>query len=290
MEQKLDKIDHVIAHTKAGVDEMNLQKRREKIDVWLSAADHSINQKRAREGRQEGSGQWFIKGASFSTWQTEPASFLWLNGIPGCGKTVLSSTIIDCLQQDAADPGSSHILLYFYFDFTDTRKQSLENIIRSLISQLYYERPQTQKHVDSHWSLCKDGKTQPSTQDLAIIFEKMMEDTGDIWIVLDAIDECNTRDRNPGPGLLTWLRDLHFRQKGLHLLVTSRPEDDIRSLISSFAKEECIIRLQEALIAEDIHKFIHEQVANGEEFQRWHGHPEVQEEIERTLREKSNGM
>lgn len=272
---------------------MHLQHRKEKIDNWLNATDHYSNQQRACEGRQKGSGQWFLRSTSFSIWRTEPGSFLWLNGIPGCGKTVLSSTIIDHLQQlqqDASDPKKSHILLYFYFDFTDTRKQSLENAVRSLISQLYYERPQTQKHVDLLWSSCKDGRTQPSTQDLTSTFGKMIEDTGDIWIILDALDECSTRDKHPGPGLLIWLRDLYFRQKGLHLLVTSRPEEDVRSVISSFAKEAFIIRLQEDLIADDMFNFIHEQVANGEDFQRWHDHPEVQEEIESTLREKSNGM
>lgn len=206
---------------------------------------------------------------------------------------MLSSTIIDHLrqlQQDASGPRNSHILLYFYFDFTDSRKQSLESAIRSLISQLYYEQPQSKKHLDLLWLLRKDGRQQPSTQDLTSTFQKILEDAGDIWIILDALDKCKIRDGQPLPGLLNWLENLHLGQPNVRLLVTSRPEDDIRLKISDFAKKECSIYLGSDLIAEDINNFIHEQVKGGRDFHRWHKHPNIQKEIEYTLREKSNGM
>jgi DNA replication protein DnaC len=58
---------------------------------------------------------------------------LWIYGIPGCGKTILSSAIIENLRASLG----SQFVLYFYFDFNNTAKQSLQNMIRSLISQLY---------------------------------------------------------------------------------------------------------------------------------------------------------
>ncbi|KAG9230959.1 hypothetical protein BJ875DRAFT_339163, partial [Amylocarpus encephaloides] len=56
-------------------------------------------------------------------------------GIPGCGKTILSSTVTeDILNTYANDPGI--VVAYFYFDFTDKEKQKSELMVRSLISQL----------------------------------------------------------------------------------------------------------------------------------------------------------
>lgn len=87
------------------------------------------------------------------------------------------------------------------------------------------------------------------------------------WIVLDALDECKTRGGNPAPGLLTWLEHLHLRQKSLDLLVTSRPEDDVRSAVSGFAGQECILILEKELISGDINNVIHEQVRGERDFQ-----------------------
>jgi len=47
-------------------------------------------------------------------------SHLWLSGISGCGKFVLSSTIVADIQTICArDP--DRILAYFYFDFNDAK-------------------------------------------------------------------------------------------------------------------------------------------------------------------------
>lgn len=231
------------------------------IDAWLSPPDHLFSQQKARIGRQEGSGQWFIRETIFTTWKTEPPSFLWLSGGPGCGKTVLSSTIIDHLQQHASDFVNPNILLYFYFTFSDLHQRSLESAIRSLVSQLYREQPQSQNRLDMLWSTCKDGTVQPSAQDLFSTFENMLQDAGETWLILDALDECGSQDGRSVPELLTWLQDLHSHQTNLHLLVTSRPDEVINSAISSFAGTECIFNLDGDVMVEGLRSFVHENHA-----------------------------
>lgn len=291
VDMKIDNIKSIADDTKAGIDKIHLLKRHDEIDAWLSPADHSTNLQRARAKRQQGSGQWFLKSPQFSTWKRDPSSFLWLNGIPGCGKTVLSSTIIEHLlglQEDSADPSNSYLLLYFYFDFTETKKESLENAIQSLISQVYYERPLSQKHLDKLWSSCKGGRHQPSIQDLSSTFTEMLQDSGNVWVILDALDECKARDTDLR--LLGWLENLHLNQENVRLLVTSRPESDIKTGIERFAKKDWVIDLKKTVIEEDIFNYIHQQVMHHNDFHRWRKHPEVQKQIEDVLREKSNGM
>ena len=162
----------------------------------------------------------------FAKWKKRQNSFLWLYGIPGCGKTILSSTIIEDLEKTL----QRQSLLYFYFDFSDTDKQTLESMVRSLISQLYSKCRGASKELDSLFSSCEDGRRQPSCESLCKAFLHMIEQVKEVWIVLDALDECRTRKGPPTEGLLSWMRDLlSSEQRNVHLLVTSRPEQDIKS-------------------------------------------------------------
>ncbi len=59
------------------------------IKSWLKAPDPMINFNAACEKRHSKTGSWLIESPEFANWYSEPASFLWLNGFAGCGKTVL---------------------------------------------------------------------------------------------------------------------------------------------------------------------------------------------------------
>lgn len=89
---------------------------------------------------------------------------MWLNGIPGCGKTVLSSSIIEDLQKSSSDALSA--ILYFYFDFNDIRKQTIDNALRSLVWQAATYTRHLSKDLKQLYVSCGEGKDQPSTQSL----------------------------------------------------------------------------------------------------------------------------
>ncbi|KAM0802159.1 ankyrin repeat-containing domain protein, partial [Usnea florida] len=106
-----------------------------KIVDWLAAPDPSTNYNRALKDRNPKTGSWFIEGSAYIGWKTTPGSFLWLYGTPGCGKTILSSTILQNVLEECEAKTASAVL-YFYFDFNDAEKERHEKMIRSLISQL----------------------------------------------------------------------------------------------------------------------------------------------------------
>lgn len=64
--------------------------RSDKIFRWLSSTDPTINQNAAWESHEPQTGKWFIGGKEYLHWKETPRSFLWIHGIAGCGKTVLS--------------------------------------------------------------------------------------------------------------------------------------------------------------------------------------------------------
>jgi Cdc6-like AAA superfamily ATPase len=268
--------------------DVKLTQRQEKIRSWLSAPDPSTNFNKASKQRQKGTGLWFLQSSIFKKWQTDHHTFLWLYGIPGCGKTILSSTIIEHLKHTYPE----RLLLYFYFDFTDSGKQTLEDVVRSLISQLYRRRRDTQTSLDSLFSSHENGQRQPSCESLCKVFLQMVNQANDVYVVLDALDECKTRKGSPSEGILLWLKTLvQLDQRNVHLLVTSRPEHDIKTVLSTVAKSgDNIIPIQSDLVNDDIRSYVHTRVREDNGLKRWRSRQEVFEEIETQLMEKANGM
>lgn len=271
------------------IQEIAHNNRRDKVDQWLSPSDPSSNYNKALSARYQDSGRWFLQSDSYSTWKTEPSSFLWLHGIPGCGKTVLSSTIIEDLKRSKTETNYQPIL-YFYFDFTDINKQSLDNAIRSLISQLYKEKENVRKRLDILYSSSDDGRQQPTIESLCALFQSMVQEAGEVWVVLDALDECQKRNDYPAGGLLAWIESLRDSHMNIHLLITSRPEQDIEEAIAKIAWKEEIIPLQSDLIQDDIRRYIEERVRHSNGLSRWHKRLDIQRNIKDTLIEKANGM
>ncbi|RYP81096.1 hypothetical protein DL769_002152 [Monosporascus sp. CRB-8-3] len=240
-----DNIRHIIS-----------DKRSDDMHRWLSPSNPSANYTRALHLRHKDSGRWLLDSEN--------------------------SAIIEELHRTSSH---SQTLLYFYFDFSDTAKQSLENMARSLLCQLYYQTPGVQNLLDSLYSSNNNGKSQPRVDSLCSTLREMIDSADNVRIVLDALDECSTRKE-----LLDWIRSLHDMNSHMCLLTTSRPEQDIESKIRDWARAADIVPLQSGLVREDICQFIHARVHNDNALSRWQGKPTVQEEIESALRDKADGM
>ncbi|KAK2050877.1 hypothetical protein LY76DRAFT_529594, partial [Colletotrichum caudatum] len=99
----------------------------QKMKNWLLPPDTSVNSNKARESWQEGTRVWFLESAAFREWKEGCRRYLWLYGMPGSGKTVLSTTILDRLEQM-----NDRVTLDFFFDFSDADKQKPDDMCRSL--------------------------------------------------------------------------------------------------------------------------------------------------------------
>jgi hypothetical protein len=80
----------------------------------------------ARMVRHEGPGAWLLGNPVFQSWHSGTPRQLWLPGRPGCGKWVLSATVLDHLAN-----GNNGLVLCF-FDFRDTKRQTLDGMLRLL--------------------------------------------------------------------------------------------------------------------------------------------------------------
>ncbi len=250
----------------------------------MSPPDPSTNYIEALERRHVNTGLWFLQSSEYTSWKTERSSFLWLRGNAGCGKTILSSAIIEDLKKDQTPTKD---ILFFYFTFTDSNKQSLQDAVRSLAMQLCRNREGARKCLDSLFSECGRGAEQPTLTSLKSTFREMLKVAGDVYMVIDALDESG----NHRLDLLAWIRDDLLRDglDNVHVLVTSRSEKDIQSAIESEARTK-VVSLGSDRINKDIATYIRAQVEESPQLERWRRRPDVQNEIADALQKKADGV
>lgn len=104
----------------------------EKVHPPNSLNDHE----QAVEARQEhpGTGRWILGAGQLRQWMDPLATdvpVLWVNGIPGAGKTIIAALIIEEMKEiDAVT------VLYFYCKYSDGQKNSLTAALRSILAQM----------------------------------------------------------------------------------------------------------------------------------------------------------
>jgi Cdc6-like AAA superfamily ATPase len=229
-----------------------------------------------------GTGNWLLNNKSYRDWKDKPGS-IWLHGPPGSGKTVLTTLVInDCLGKLT---NASNTLLYFYFDFADSERLTQEAMLRSIIWQLASTDPAL-RSLASLYKSCSNGQRQPSRQQMHELFAQMADQRSDVFLVIDAIDECTDREQ-----LLWFIRYFTIGPKiNLHLCVSSRREKDIEERLQVIAGHNARIGLEKDLVNKDIQHYVRQRLDLDEGLGRWKRMPGIQKEIERTIVRQADGM
>lgn len=252
-----------------------------KIRDWLNAPDTTINHNAACAKRHTGTGIWFVNGRKFESWFADPNSFLWLNGFAGCGKSVLCSTAIQCVFRQKRHEQEVGIA-FFYFDFKDTAKQNDLGMLRALLLQLSGQVSEGDKDLEQLYKSYESG-SPPSTVLIAYL-QRMLQRFRHVYLLLDALDESpRYRERESILTIIQTMRDWNL--PGLHLLVTSRDEHDIRESFRTLWHND--IRMRNAEVDEDIASFVSSQLNSLPKFQRW---KDRHDEIQLFLTESAQGV
>ncbi|OXV06673.1 hypothetical protein Egran_05560, partial [Elaphomyces granulatus] len=287
---RVNELHAVLENTNVTVTRFSNEQKRRQIEEWLASPDHTTNYHTAAKQRHEETGLWFIKSSEFCQWKSGITPLLCLYGVPGCGKTVLSSTIIQDLEKDLSQL-PSHAFLYFYFDFRDPQKQTTEGMVCSLIGQLSWIREDCWKLLEDRFSSLTDKRRTPTGELLNLLLVTMIQQFENVWVVLDALDECSTKAGKRDKSLL-WLIShiLRAPDTNVHVLMTTRPEQGIISEIRSWNLDKLMMPIQSDLITGDIRMYVQASIRRGKLLERWGTQPDIQDEIEAKLMEKANGM
>ncbi|EXL40447.1 hypothetical protein FOCG_17068 [Fusarium oxysporum f. sp. radicis-lycopersici 26381] len=274
----LSSIESTGSETKHAVMSMASDHHFAKIERWLSPPDYSTNANLARERRHPGTGTWLLNSPVFQEWKLGIRQHLWLYGLAGCGKTILSTSILDHLLQI-----DTHTTLAFFFDFSDRRKQKLEDLLCSLAIQLYHTGNEAARRLDSLFTSHDDGRRQPDTNTLSACVDTMIQPAGKVFIIIDALDECTAREE-----LLQWLK--HLASRKAQLIVTGRPEVEFQSAIpQSFNQRNCV-QLDKNVINGDIRSYVEAALEQKPDFVDKKLSPSILKEIRDKIGYGADGM
>ncbi|KAL2826768.1 purine and uridine phosphorylase [Aspergillus pseudoustus] len=231
IEKLLSALDRKFEDLSNGIQNVRsqqLNQEHQAIVDWISPVDYGTQQSDNFGRRQPGTGQWLLDSAEYRTWiDSEGGTTLFCPGIPGAGKTILSSIIINDLGRRFFDRSKSVGVGYIYCNFRREHEQRITNLLATLLKQL--TRGQSQdcmpKCVRSlHDDHAKDG-TRPCIQEILETLQSVMKLYSRVFIVVDALDECQVVDGCRGK-LLSELFHIQA-QFPVNICITSRPLVDI---------------------------------------------------------------
>jgi hypothetical protein len=185
-------------------------------------------------------------------------------------------------------------MAYFYFDFRDTNKQGLRDLVCSLLTQLSAHSAPHCDILSNLYSAHDEGRSQPSDTDLVNYLKGMLAlpIQRPTYLIIDALDESPNTPGIPSPRerVLQFVRELvEICVPNLRICVTSRPEIDIRKVLEPLTSRRVSLHDQSGQ-KEDIADYVRSIVySNSEQIMgRWR--TEDKELVIKTLSEQANGM
>jgi hypothetical protein len=202
-------------------------------------------------------------------------------GKAGCGKTVLSSTVIEDMRLHCNTlPNVGHAV--FYFSFSDDHKQAFEDLLRSMAVQLGWKEPGL-----SMLQAAYDKPNQGSlgTQELEKILLASIASFDAVYLHLDALDEC-PESGDARQDVLTGIEKFAHATSNLRIFATSRELQDISESMDRVGSSSLLISSQAVDI--DIRSYVSSQVSLDSRLNRLN--PTTKSLIENTIGSKADGM
>ncbi|CAH0046236.1 unnamed protein product [Clonostachys solani] len=190
------KADDQLALTEKAQEEAH----RSSVKSWLSGFSNEGEQDCHRQVRSlcPGSGRWLFGNPCFQRWLDLnycDTPLIWLTGIPGAGKTILASVVIDELISKAKNKDIA--IAYFFCKYGDKSRNSFLAILRSLLIQLLPKTPDLLSYIYEKAAMSSDSvlSSPELAKDLLEILINNCAKNRTIFLVLDGIDECENQQR-----------------------------------------------------------------------------------------------
>lgn len=201
---------------------------------WLSSFDPSTNHQTARDLYHDGTGQWVFDVPEFVEWIGTMNSGLWIYGIPGAGKTILSSLIIETLFE-AKGTG----VAYYYCDYKSAVSQDPLNVLGSLATQLVKQNAKTLHEAQEFYNLHHPKRLppkRPNEESLGRLLQRLSMYFSSVTLIIDGLDECGAASGIDRSALVKVLSQLHNAEVGsIRTMIASREEVDIGHRLTNFA-------------------------------------------------------
>ena len=246
---------------------------------WLTPVDYTPQQTDFLGRRQEGTGQWLLSSPEFQAWLNTDKQILFCHGIPGAGKTILTSIVVeDLTTRFYADKSIG--IAYVYCNFRRQYEQKPEDLIASLLKQLLQKQSSLPQNVEILYNQHKAKQTRPSLDEISEALHSVVATYSEVYIIADALDECQISDGYRSR-FLSKIFNLQAKTRA-KLFTTSRPIPDIEKEFKGCLQREILAS------DEDIRRYIDGHISKLPTFVS--NRPELQEEIKTKIATAVEGM
>ncbi|SPO07309.1 uncharacterized protein DNG_10003 [Cephalotrichum gorgonifer] len=281
-------------------DEILLAKDRDRILGWLSDSKIKDHHGKAQKLREATTGFWVFEIEEYKRWSVaDGPRLLWITGIPGAGKTVLTSNLIDHHLESRTDAPDVHDfqLAYFYCNASDRRFS--HDVFRSFIRQLadgYHPLPERLCQLYKDKSRRTSKSVEIEYEDYRDLLMELIPTTTETILILDALDECIGNKMHPDDPdeemeeVLRMFRELLDSNLPVKLIVSSRHD---RAIATEF-RDQGVIKISSDDNLDDILTMVKGQIdkynENAEKRMKKKIEGELRDRIFQFFRKKSRGI
>ena len=236
--------------------------KKENLEIldWLTPFDYGSQQSDYFRRLQEGTGQWLFDSVEFQEWLKNSQKTLFCPGIPGAGKTILASAVVNDLTKRFSKDLRIGIS-YIYCNFQRKHEQDIDNLLASLLKQLAESYPSgLPASVKDLYDYHKAKRTRPSLEEILSTLHSVVAKYSRVFIIVDALDECQvsnscraklllelfTLQKRHGTNILATSRFIpeivHHFQGSLQLEIRAREKDVRRYLDNHMIPERAFLR------------------------------------------------
>jgi len=173
-------------------------------------------------------------------------------------------------------------MAYYYFDFGDADKRTLDSFVRSLIIQLTINLPKIPQDLLNLHRDSQDNKQEPSIESLKGALHALLMNSAELIVVVDALEECS----NPVE-LVQFIGEMRsWKTVDLRILVMSRKHFDGADELEELRPIQ--VSIQDELANNDILIFVDDVLNKDLKIRHWP--TKVKDDIKSALVSKAGGM
>jgi hypothetical protein len=248
---------------------------------WLTPIDYGPQQSDFISRRQEGTGQWLLDSTEFQQWLNKSKQTLFCPGIPGAGKTIMSSIVVDHLNAKfETDIGVG--IAYIFCNYQPQQEQKPGDLLLSLLKQLAQEQQSVPLDVKNLYERHRTRRSRPLFDEIVTAVRCTIQLFSRVFIVIDALDEYHVSNNEGQDRLLSDVFSFQ-KQAELSLFATSRFISEITSQFDGCLWKEIRAHDDDILnyVNSWIPKLLRSQISK---------YPQVQEAVKRDILRAVDGM
>ncbi|EGO55775.1 hypothetical protein NEUTE1DRAFT_117897 [Neurospora tetrasperma FGSC 2508] len=231
----------------------------DRLHAWLVQINPSSNHNTANSLYEKKTGDWIFRSQEWKLWVNKQSKerSLWIHGIPGAGKTILASHIIEQLIKTKC---SGSVALVYYYCYHGHNRDETFSFLRWLISQLCRK---TDTVSSLTYDIYRSGQDPDITKLLSALLTQL-DSLDTVYVAVDALDES----QQPRDRFLDVLRKLATDQRfqKIQLLTTSREYADIERVMAPISLS---VLTSHEEVEKDIRVFVEGSISRSDSFKHW---------------------